>query len=230
MYSCDKLFSAFTPWNRENINIYKKRDYATSAQSLCGGKSQCGVTCCIILIIAALCSDDIEVSPGAECTELRALPGERLLLGGQMLLLVLGMCLQELFAEWEQHWAPSCLSCVCQHLGESLAEPTRRHARTKSQSNLCLLVKTECSRGSNKWFDLCWHFKASAVGDGSDLGERQGVGVGHEHQGGASGATGGWPGPHRSFLPGGEMSCELWSKVFMSPSTALWPLLFSRWW
>lgn len=80
-------------------------------------------------------------------------------LGGERLLLVLGMYLREQALEWEQHWAPSCLSCVCQHLGaaESLAQPTLRHTHKRhkiSEQNLCLLVKTGCSRGSNKWFDL----------------------------------------------------------------------------
>lgn len=86
------MTSYFQLLHHEIERILIKKDCATSSQSLCSGKSQCSVTCCIILITVAACSDGIGVSPGAEGTELSSSGGERLLL-------VLGTCLQELFLE-----------------------------------------------------------------------------------------------------------------------------------
>lgn len=152
------MTSYFQLLHHEIERILIKKDYATSAQSLCGGKSQCSVTCCIIVIIVAVCSDDIEVSPGAQCTELISS-------GRESLLLVLGMYLQELFPKCRLlsgsstgHPAASP-ACVCVSISVPL-NPSRsprsgtRTRGTKLQSNLCLLVKIKCSGGSNKWFDL----------------------------------------------------------------------------
>lgn len=137
MYSCDKLFSAFTPRNRENIN--KKRLCYLCSVSL-QRKVPVGVTCCIILIIVAVCSGDIEGSPGAECTELREGKGcpwcwvyLQEMVGvpvlGVPVLGVLLLAVPSGAAGWEQHFAPSCLSCVCSI--SVLLNPTLRHTHKR---------------------------------------------------------------------------------------------------
>lgn len=150
--------------------------------------------------------------------------------GGERLLLVLGMHLQELFVEWEQHWAPSCLSW-CVSISE-LLNPLRsphsgtRTQGTESQSSLCLLVKTKCSTDQTSGListdvSKLWRWQR--------LGERQGLGVGRKHQGGVS-----WL-PQGSSQANAEAFCqeEKWAvSSGVSPTTAniLRPLLFSRWW